>query len=944
MSPIPPKNRRIRRMRRLSVPASDTALTHLAALNRALASPLENTLMWDAVRESMEALFDAMTLFVALYRRERDQLDFLLLVDDLMPIEDAPPLPLCGISRAVIRGNQPLLFDDLRTPEAAERLRQMGTTRDEREPSDWARAWMGVPLHSRTGDVIGLVCVQNAIPAAYSAADLDRLLVVGSALALALDNQRLSQTERERRLIAEGLTKIGQILSQQVDYDDVLDRLLDQCQRVVGYDSGIVLIFDVVDKPEPGSAPRFIVSTTHDPDRFPRGALLTPRSDSPPARAAAVQQPFIAAAPDGTGAWWQVENSEIGRGGAPGSWLIAPMVTHERVVGMVLLGRHGERAYAENEASAVFALARQGAIALENARLYAQSRAHANTLQQRARRLASLNRISGLIGLSLNSLEVLNTTAQLLNELFEVDHCGIVLFDEPDDMQGNPISATLVAEHPPTGALGMKISLADNPTMSQLIEFGTAIAIDDVHDPALDEVTRATLQRVNTQSTLIAPLIARDRVIGSIGIDMIRHQRHFSAEEREMIMTIAGQVAMAITNAQLYEQALTANRLKSAFLANISHELRTPLNAIIGYSEMLIGEFYGALNPQQLDRVNRINASGKHLLALIDDLLDLSKIEAGQLTLARTQMRFSDILDQVIGEVQPMADQKGLTISTHIPRDEGYVLADPRALHQIMSNLMQNAVKFTRQGGVTITIEMITWSRQQPHPVYQPPERLGIPPGNYVAISVIDTGIGIAPEDQEVIFDTFRQADNSTVREFGGTGLGLSISLRLVRLHEGFLWVQSIPEQGSRFIIFLPALTDILLYPAPRTVTRDSRPIILVLDDDAMTIQLIQDALDPAIYQVIGVSNPADGLALAKQTPPDMVITDIMMPGVSGWEVLQQLKDEPATCNVPVVIISILDHRMHSSTTGAAGYLTKPIDRAALNALVRNILREAIRG
>jgi signal transduction histidine kinase/CheY-like chemotaxis protein len=919
-------------------------LTHLAALNRALASPLESALMWEAVREALESLFDTMTLFIALYQREQDQLTFLLLVDDLMLVEDAPPLPLCGISRAVIRGNQPLRFDDLSTPDAVRRLHQLGTARDEREPSAWARAWMGAPLHNRSGDVIGLICLQNAIPAAYHQTDFDRLMVVAGALELALDNQRLTQAERERRLIAEGLTKIGQILSQHVDHDDVLDRMLDQCQRVVGYDSAVALMLDVADKRAPGSPPGFIITTTHDPDRFIRGTLLFPRPDSPPARAAAVQQPFIAYAPDGTGEWWQSPgSSDTGRGGAPGAWLIAPMVTHDHVVGMLLLGRHGGRGYAEHEASAVFALARQGAIALENARLYAQSRAHASTLQQRARRLASLNRMSGLIGLSLNSIEVLNTTAQILNELFEVDHCGIVLFDQSDDPQTPSLTATLAAEHPPTGAVGLKISLENNPTMAHLIELGTAIAIDDAHDPALDEVTRATLQRVNTQSTLIAPLIARDRVIGSIGIDMVRHARRFTAEEREMIMTIAGQVAMAITNAQLYEQALTANRLKSAFLANISHELRTPLNAIIGYSEMLIGEFYGALNPQQLDRVNRIHTSGKHLLSLIDDVLDLSKIEAGQVVLARTQMRFSDILDQVIAEVQPMADAKGLSIDTHIPPDEGYILADPRALHQIVSNLVQNAVKFTRQGGVTITIETVTWHAGQTHPVWQPPQRLNLPSGVYIALSVIDTGIGIAPEDQEIIFDSFRQADNSAVREFGGTGLGLSIGLRLVRMHNGWLWVQSVLEQGSRFIVFLPALTEIILYPAPQSITRDARAFILVLDDDAMTIQLIQDALDPAHYQVVGVSAPADGLLLAKHTPPDLVITDIMMPGLSGWEVLQQLKDDPATRHVPVVIISILDHRIHGPETGAAGYLSKPIDRAALNSVIQRTLHESTR-
>ncbi|MDZ4771218.1 MAG: GAF domain-containing protein [Chloroflexota bacterium] len=914
----------------ITVSVRDLTLSHLVEISRALAAQIDSETVWDTVHDRLNMIFDATTLFVALYDREQDQLNFLLLVDDGLRA-DHDPIPLCGVTKWVVQYNTGLFFRDL--DAETDRLAALNIEPDEREPGLWSRAWMGVPLRARTGEAIGVLSVQNVVPGLFDDQSMLALNALANTLALALDNQRLMQVERERRLIAEALTKIGQLVSQNVDYDEVLERLLDQFQRVVGYDSAAAMLVEVgvQAKAAQQGTLRMIVATSHDPDRFLRGVELTPLPDSPPARSAAARQPLVVDAPDGLSAWWDGSGGTVGRSGAPGSWLLLPMVTQERVIGMVLLGRHGSTRFNQQDASAAFALTRQGAIALENTRLYAQSRSHANTLQQRARRLASLNRMSGIIGLSLDSIEVLSTTAQLLNELFEVDHCGIVLFDSPDDNKNDSFGATLAAEHPATGALGLRFAIHDNALIARLVEFGTAIAIDDVEDPALDEITRATLRRVGTQSALIAPLISRDRVIGSIGIDMIRGRRVFTAEEREMIMTIAGQVAMAITNAQLYEQALTANRLKSAFLANISHELRTPLNAIIGYSDMLLGDFYGELSTQQRDRVHRVNISGKHLLSLIDDVLDLSKIEAGQVTLARTPMRFSHVLDQVISEVQPVADDRSLALTVQIDPDERYVSGDPRALHQIVSNLVQNAVKFTREGGVTITVSTLTYNgAHDSASQIRPPASLELPSGTYVALRVKDSGIGIDRADQAIIFDSFRQVDNSTVREFGGTGLGLAISQRLVVLHDGVVWVESAIGDGSTFTVLIPAVAVAPSRPVPMAITRDDRALVLVIDDDSMTIQLIQDTLDRRLYQVIGVNDPADGLALAKMTPPDVVITDVMMPRLSGWDVLQNLKDDPITRAVPVIVISILDQRMHGLGLGASGYLVKPIDRETL--------------
>ncbi|MBL8132518.1 MAG: GAF domain-containing protein [Anaerolineae bacterium] len=916
----------------------DVILAGIAEINRSLAAHVEGEAVWDTIYDRLTMMFDATSFFAALFDREQGMLTLPLTVDDGMRVELAP-IPLCGISRAVINYGVEVYFRDLETE--TDRLAAMGIERDPREPGLWSRAWMGVPLRARGGDVIGLISLQSVVPGAFQDDDLTTLIAVASSISLAQDNLRLMEMERERRLIAEALTQVGQLVSQIVDYDDVLDRLLDQFQRVVGYDSAGVLLMEAGKGAEAGRAGGeqtiMVVGITHDPDRFPKGMELTALDDSPPRRSTASRQPVIADDVEDTGLWWH-EYPPGGRMITPGSWLIVPMVTQENVVGLVLLGRHGRRPFSQRDASAAFSLARQGAIAVENARLYTQSRSNIQMLQQRSRRLASLHRMSGIIGSTLNSSEIMTTTAAMLVDLFVVDHCGIILFDPSDLDAGVMPDAALAAEYPETGTVGMKIQVHQNPTMRRLIDQAAVVSIEDSDDPLLDEPTRAAMRRIGAQSSLIAPLVARDRVIGSVGIDMLRQRRVFTPEDREMLTTITGQVAMAISNARLYEQALTANQLKSAFLANISHELRTPLNAIIGYTDMLLVEFYGALTDQQRDRIDRVNASGKHLLSLIDDVLDLSKIEAGQVTLHRTPLRFSELIDQVMREIHPTLEEKNLAFDVFITPDEPQINADPRALQQVLTNLLDNAVKFTREGGVRVTIETVTiGGRGRSISYIQPPEALRVLPGSYVGLTVRDTGIGITPEDQAIIFDSFRQADSSTAREFGGTGLGLAISKRLVELNEGVLWVESEVGVGSTFTVLIPALRTIGS-GLPGMLPRDGRVRVLVIDDDPVMLQLIDDYLDSEIFYVIGTGSPSEALALVKSDLPDVVITDLMMPRYSGWEVLQTLKSDPTTAHIPVIIISVLEQQVQGMNAGAAGYLVKPFDRETLTAQIRRAL------
>ncbi len=897
----------------------EATLAGIIDISRALSFNLDIDAIWDTLHDHLNLSFDTTSFFVALYDYERDRLELPLVSVDGMRVHN-DPIPVCGMSRAVMVHGLEFYVQDADAEE--ERLQSLGVERDEREPGRFARSWIGVPLRGRQSDVIGLVALQNLMPNSFNDYDLSLLMAIAAPLSLALDNMRLTETERERRMIAGSLMEIGQLAGALLDYDDVLERILDQLQRVVTYDGAAILL------PASSPEPVLVVTASHDPEAFEKGVSLRYSEFSPLAQSVLSEQPVVVSDAANFALWWQGTAPDAER---YQSWLIIPMIVQQTINGLIMLGKFEPTAYTQKDASSGFALARQGAIALETTRLQAQTQANLQILQQRSRRLASINRITSVITSSLNRDEVFYTTAQLMTELFEADHCGIVMIEEQAE------AAVIAAEHPLLGNTGTLISLVDNATVQWLAHYGTAVTIDDLMDGG--DPTRESLRQMGVQSSLIAPLIVRDKLIGSISIDMMSARRSFSAEECETLVTIAGQVAIAVSHANLYQDALAANRLRSAFLANISHELRTPLNAIIGYSDMLLNEFYGTLNPQQQDRVARVNTSGKHLLNLIDDVLDLSKLEAGQITLALRPVRASEALDEALETLRPLAEQKGLSLEVGLPPAEPTVRADPSYLLPILVNLIENAVKFTATGGVTVDLLPVRFINGRSD-LIAPPDRIYVPEGDWLAIRVSDTGIGIRPEDREAIFESFRQADSSEAREFEGPGLGLAITRQLVELHEGYVWVDSTPGEGSRFMVLLPTVEAPLnTEDSSASMEYDGRPLLLVIDDDPADRKLMQDYLGED-YRVITLGNSVGVLDMARQLQPDMVITDVMMPDVSGWEVLRSLRTDAETEHIPVLVLSVLDQKTLAYKLGAANYLVKPVNRDTLRAEVRRLLEK----
>lgn len=368
------------------------------------------------------------------------------------------------------------------------------------------------------------------------------------------------------------------------------------------------------------------------------------------------------------------------------------------------------------------------------------------------------------------------------------------------------------------------------------------------------------------------------------------------------------------------EGAEGASRAKSEFLANMSHELRTPLNAIIGFSEVLLEKMFGELNDKQDEYLNDIFTSGKHLLSLINDILDLAKIEAGRLELEPSRFDLRQALEGSLVMVRERALSHRITLSLEIADDVDTIVGDERKVKQILFNLLSNAMKFTPDAGkVGVTAQTADAA---------------------VQIAVWDTGVGIAPDDQQRIFEEFQQVGRGLTEKTEGTGLGLALTRKFVELHGGDIRVESAPGCGSTFTFTIP-----LKHAAPQTTlpaveaqmvrergepSAAAGPLVLVVEDDPRAADLLRIYLSETGYTVDIAMDGAEGLEKVKQHAPDVVILDVLLPKLDGWAVLNQLRADPAMQDTPVIIVSITDQKGKGLALGAVEYFVKPVQKEQL--------------
>ncbi|GMV34004.1 MAG: hypothetical protein DCC59_07935 [Chloroflexi bacterium] len=515
--------------------------------------------------------------------------------------------------------------------------------------------------------------------------------------------------------------------------------------------------------------------------------------------------------------------------------------------------------------------------------------------------------VSAEIGKLVTSILDLNTifarTVNLITERFDFYHAAIYIVEETGfklelkEATGEAGAEMKEQEH--------KLRLDERSIVGSVASTGSPLVANNVLEHPL---YAASPLLSDTRAEAAIPLRIGPRIIGVIDIQA-REINAFNEDEISVLQTLADQVAVAIDNARSFElsqQAVMemreADRLKSQFLANMSHELRTPLNSIIGFSRVILKGIDGPVTELMQQDLTAIYNSGQHLLGLINDILDQAKIEAGKMELAFDEVNVGDLIHSVLSTMSGIVKDKPIELRQFVAPETPAVRADAIRIRQVMINLISNAVKFTEEGSITVNVE----------PYRQDGRRL-------VRISVIDTGPGISPRDQEKLFQAFSQVDASPTRKSGGTGLGLSICKQLINMHGGEIWVESEINKGSAFHFTLP------LYHKELEAEVESHKTILTIDDDPQVIGLYQRYLHPEGFRVEPLTDPARAVEAARRVKPFAITLDIMMPGTDGWTVLDALKSNAETRNIPVIICSIVEDIEKGFHLGASDYLVKPI-------------------
>jgi signal transduction histidine kinase/CheY-like chemotaxis protein len=447
---------------------------------------------------------------------------------------------------------------------------------------------------------------------------------------------------------------------------------------------------------------------------------------------------------------------------------------------------------------------------------------------------------------------------------------------------------------------------------------------------------RELLLQSGFRALLAVPLLREGHIVGGLVVRR-KSPGEFPPDVVDLMQTFATQSTLAIQNARLFReleeqgrQLQAASEHKSQFLANMSHELRTPLNAIIGVTEILLEDAQALGAPEQVEPLERILRAGRHLLRLINDILDLSKIEAGKMELHIESFPLGPLVSEVVTTVQPLIERNGNALHTDCPPDVGVMQADATRVRQALLNLVSNAAKFTEKGRIDVRVRREIRDAEE-----------------WIVFAVADTGIGMAPEQTARLFGDFTQVDSSTTRKHGGTGLGLAISRRFCRMMGGDISVESAPGQGSTFTIALPAridaATEISPAPPPVPVAAPSaaaephRWSVLVIDDDPTVRDLMQRFLVKEGFTPILAASGVEGLQLARARRPAAITLDIMLPDLDGWTVLAALKGDPELAPIPVILVTIVDEQSRGYSLGAAEYLVKPVDRERLGQLLRKL-------
>jgi two-component system, NtrC family, sensor kinase len=652
------------------------------------------------------------------------------------------------------------------------------------------RTTLSAPL-LRDGAAIGAILIRRSEMRPFSDQQIALLQTFADQAVIAIENVRLfTELQASNHDLTEALdqqTATGDILRvisrSQTDLQPVFDTILTSAVRLLrGYSSVLTRIV--------GHEIKLVALTSTDDagDAAVRASYpQTLQSAGVHAEAIRHRMPLNIADTDRDARMSKAEHA-MAQARGNRSWIVVPMLHYDDAVGTIVVTRREAGGFTEDEIALLQTFADQAVIAIENTRLLSELQARTAELTRSVEQLTALGDVGRAVSSSLDLDTVLSTIVGRAVQLSGTD--GGTIFEYDENAEEFMARATLNADEGQSALLRATRLRRGEGAVGQMAVTRQPIEIADIAaEGAYESRIRGAMLEAGTRSVLAIPLLHEERLVGGLVVTR-RAPGAFTAEVVELLRTFATQSALAIQNARLFReladksrQLEAASQHKSEFLANMSHELRTPLNAIIGFSEVLSERMFGELNEKQDEYLKDIHASGQHLLSLINDILDLSKIEAGKMELELADFDLPMTIENALMLVRERAARRGIELHRTVDERLGHIQADERKVRQVLLNLLSNAIKFTPEGGrIEVGAKAVN---------------------GLIEVSVTDTGVGIAPEDQEAVFEEFRQVGTAD-KKVEGTGLGLALSRKFIELHGGKIWVKSHVGAGSTFTFTVP--------------------------------------------------------------------------------------------------------------------------------------------
>ncbi|MES1220765.1 MAG: GAF domain-containing protein, partial [Bacteroidota bacterium] len=636
----------------------------------------------------------------------------------------------------------------------------------------------------------------------------------------------------------------------------------------------------------------------------------------------------------------------------PQSLIYLPLIVQEQVLGIITIQSFKKGAYTPYHLSLLQNLATYTAIAIDNANAYRKLNEREQEIGQRAAELSAVNSISQALVSQVNTDELIKLVGDSMKELFKANIVYLAMLDQKTKMLNFPYQ---YGEVMPSRKLGDGLT-------SKIIFTGKPLLLNKDVDERTEElgVNRIGLRAA---SYLGVPIPVGDEIIGVLSVQTTAEENRFNENDLRLLNTIAASVGVALRKARLFEEvqsakmeaetarkaAEKANAAKSAFLSTVSHELRTPLTSVLGFAKIIKKRLEERIFPvtdksdpktekatqQVSENLNVVISEGERLTTLINDVLDLAKIEAGRMEWNMDNVSLNEVVERATNVTATLFEQKGLKLEKDFERDLPVISGDHDKLIQVVVNLLSNAVKFTNEGTVSCRV---------------------FKQDDDIVVSITDSGIGIAKEDYGAVFEQFKQVGGDTLTDKPkGTGLGLPICKEIVEHHGGHIWLESERGKGSTFSFALPiaklhTVKPIQFNELVRQLkeqvaqsnlnTQGRKATILVVDDDESIRSLLQQELGDAGYIIEEATNGKEAVAKVRAQKPDIIILDIMMPEMNGFDVAAVLKNDPQTMDIPIIVLSIVQDKTRGFRIGVDRYLTKPIDTNLLFSEIGNLLEQ----